>query len=172
MSPNDNSRVKRADKPIQAEVNRSFNLKEIFKETEEEKVEVENFDGKPKTEFTQAGLMEAWVEFLDKLKEENKIPAYNALQSGEVNLKDDFLIEFEFNSGSLQSEFDEQREQLMLFLRERLNNYGLEFSVVVKENTQVNFIKTKADIFKEMAEKNPNLLKLKDELGLDYNSNE
>ena len=60
----------------------------------------------------------------------------------------------------------------MWFLREKLNNYAIDFQVQVIQDDTVKYVKTKADVFKEMAEKNPILLKMKEELGLDYNSNE
>lgn len=129
-------------------------------------------EGMPKDEFTAEELKRAWDEFLKKLHTDHKIPAYNALQSGKIELKDKFLIEFEFSSSSSSNEFDLQRENLMRFLREKFNNYGIEFKVKVVENLTQNFIKSKAEIFKELAEKNPILMKMKEEFGLDINSND
>lgn len=98
--------------------------------------------------------------------------SFNALQSGKLVLKDDFKIEIEFNSSTLIFEFEQIKDRLTLFLREKLNNEVFELIPVEVEGRSVNYIKSKAEIFKEMAERNPNLLKLKNELGLDYNSND
>ena len=46
-------RVQRATKPVQSQVVRTFNLKTIFDEVEEEQVEIENFDDKPKDDFSE-----------------------------------------------------------------------------------------------------------------------
>ncbi|MGB6084567.1 hypothetical protein [Moheibacter sp.] len=151
---------------------RSFNLKTIFNTVEEEKAVIENLENKPKDEFAQEKLMQLWEEFLNQLLKANKIPAYNALHTGKLELKDNFKIQFEFSSASLANEFDLEKDNLMWFLREKLNNYAIDFQVQVIQDDTVKYIKTKADVFKEMAEKNPILLKMKEELGLDYNSNE
>lgn len=165
-------RVQRATKPVQSQVVRTFNLKTIFDEVEEEQVEIENFDDKPKDDFSEDKLIVHWNEFLNILKSENQIPAFNALQSGKIKLKENFLIYFEFNSATLANEFRLQRERLINFLREKLNNYGIDFEVKVVANDKVKYIKTKSDIFNDLAKKNALLIKLKDELGLDYNSDD
>jgi hypothetical protein len=166
------SKFKRADKPLQTEVETSFNLKKIFDKVEDDKPVVENLEGKPKDDFTKDDLVKAWQEFLTKLQVEHKIPAYNALSSGSIELKDNFVIEFTFSSLSLSGEFDLYRMDLMRFFREKFNNYGIEFQVTITQGESKNFIKSKAELFKEMAEANPILLKMKEELGLDLNSND
>lgn len=151
---------------------RSFNLKTIFNTVEEEKPVIENLENKPKDAFSEEKLKKFWTEFLNQLLKGNKIPAYNALHTGKLELKENFKIQFEFSSASLANEFDLEKDNLMRFLREKLNNYAIDFQVQVIQDDTVKYVKTKADVFKEMAEKNPILLKMKEELGLDYNSNE
>lgn len=164
--------MQRAEKPLQNEVVRSFNLKTIFDKVEEERPEMEDLSGMPREPFSKEDLDFHWEEFLALLQSENKIPAYNALHSGKVELEGDFIIKFIFSSASLVSEFELKKERLMLFLRKRLNNYGLQFQTEVTHLYSENFIKTKAQIFKEMADENPLLLKMKEEFGLDLNSND
>lgn len=165
-------KIKRADKPLQTDVQSSFNLKKIFDKVEEEKPVVENFDNKPKEAFSKEDLVKYWNEFLTNLQADNKIPAYNALQSGTIDLMENFIIEFEFSSLTVSNEFDLHRMDLMQFFRSKFNNYGIDFQVKITEGASKNFIKTKTDLFKEMAEINPILLKMKEELGLDLNSND
>ena len=102
----------------------------------------------------------------------NKIPAYNALHTGKVQLKENFQIEFEFTSASLANEFDLEKDNLMRFLREKLNNHLVEFQTKIIEDFTKKYVKTNQDKFKDMVDQNPILLKMKDEFGLDYNSNE
>lgn len=165
-------KVLRAEKPLQKNVVRPFNLKNVFNKVEEERPEVEDFSGRPREEFTSEELDFQWNEFLAILLSENKIPTYNALHSGKVELKEDFQILFTFSSASSVSEFEIKKDRLMLFLRERFNNYSLRFQTQVIHNTSENYIKTKAQLFQEMATENPLLLKMKEEFGLDLNSND
>lgn len=117
-------------------------------------------------------MQQVWQEFLTELKAENKIPSYNALYTAKLELKENFIIEFEFSSLSTSAEFDGMRERLILKMRKAFNNYSLEFVTKINSAKTENYIKSKPEIFKEMAEKNPVLLKLKNEFGLDLNSND
>ena len=162
----------RAEKPLQREGKGSFNLKNLFVKVEEEKPVIESLEDKPKTEFSEEELVKLWDEFVENLLKENKIPAYNALHTGKVQLNKNFQIQFEFTSASLSAEFDLEKDNLMRFLREKLNNYAIEFLVVIKDDQTKTFVKTNQEKFKDMAEKNPILLKMKEQFGLDYNSNE
>ncbi len=117
-------------------------------------------------------MLELWNEFVGNLLKANKIPAYNALHTGIVQLKENFKIQFEFTSSSLANEFDLEKDNLMRFLREKLNNHHIEFHTKIKEDHSKKYIKTNQEKFMDMAEQNPILLKMKDEFGLDYNSNE
>lgn len=165
---------KRSDTPLQnsSERKTSFNLKTIFDKVEEEKPVVEKAQDLPKQLFSEQDVMNCWDFFLTELQAQQKIPVYNALHTGKVKLKEDFKILFEFNSGSLVNEFDLEKDNLMRLMRERLNNYSIEFETQINHKATQNFVKTKADVFNEMVKKNPILLKMKDEMGLDINSSE
>lgn len=168
------SEVKRAEKPIftNKKPAGSFNLKTIFDKVEEEKPVVQNPRDLPSEKFTEGDVSQAWDEFLENLKIRNEVPAYNALHTARISLKGDSCICFEFSSLSLASEFDLKKEGLMTAMRERLNNHFITFEVNIDSETTQNYVKSKAEIFREMAEKNPVLLKMKNEFGLDFNSND
>ena len=165
-------KIQRAEKPILSEAKRTFNLKNVFEQVDEEKEVTEDLSNKPKDDFNFEDLQNHWTEFLSILQAEKQIPAFNALQSGKLALKPNFKINLDFSSASLVNEFDLQKERLMGFLREKLNNYSLEFETNIIHNHTENYIKSKSELFKEMAEENPLLLKMKEEFGLDLNSNE
>jgi len=169
-----NTVVKRTEKPLQSlsERKTSFNLKTIFDKVEEEKPVVEKAQDLPKQEFSEQDVLNCWGKFLQQLQTQHKVPAYNALHTGKVKLDDNFRILFEFNSASLVNEFDLEKDNLMRLMREKLNNHLIEFQTRINHSHSENYVKTKADIFNEMVKKNPILLKMKDEMGLDYNSNE
>lgn len=167
--------VKRAEKPIsnKSDAPISFNLKTIFDKVEEEKAVIENRENLPKEKFTETQFLSVWSEFLENLKSQKQIPAYNALHTAKITLENELKINFEFSSLSLSSEFDLQRDALMRLMRQKLNNHHIEFEVQISKSEETKtYIKTKKDIFTEMAEKNPILLKMKNEFGLDFNSND
>lgn len=163
----------RAEKPLRAKVERSFNLSTIFNEPEivEEKHQID-FESLPKNKFTQNDIDLAWNEILNNLQKENKVVEFNALQSGKLQLKESHIIQIEFSSSSLANEFALKQESIVLFLREKFNNYSLKFEIKISEGEAKNFIKSKEEIFKDMIEVNPILLKMKEKFGLDLNSAE
>ncbi len=162
----------RAEKPISKETKGSFSLKNLFDKKEEEKQIPEQSGEKPNEEFSETFLLELWNEFLDNLSKANKIPVYNALHTGIVQLKTKFKIQFEFTSSSLAGEFELEKDNLMRFLREKLNNHHIEFQIKIKEDPSKKYVKSNQEKFMDMAQQNPILFKMKDEFGLDYNSNE
>lgn len=110
---------------------------------------------------------------MENLKSKKQIPAYNALHTAKVSIAEDLKVNFEFSSLSLSAEFDLQKDALVRSIREKLKNHYIEFEVTIAQTEIVqNYIKSKSEIFKEMAEKNPVLLKMKNEFGLDLNSND
>lgn len=127
----------------------------------------------PKENFTETQFMTVWNEFVENLKTQKQIPAYNALHTAKITMENELKINFEFSSLTLSVEFDLQKDVLMRTLRQKLNNHYIEFEVQISKSEETKtYIKTKTDIFKEMAEKNPILLKMKNEFGLDLNSND
>ncbi len=127
----------------------------------------------PKENFTETQFMTVWNEFVENLKIQKQIPAYNALHTAKITLENELKINFEFSSLTLSAEFDLQKDALMRLMRQKLNNHHIEFEVQLSKSEETKtYIKTKTDIFKEMAEKNPILLKMKNEFGLDLNSND
>lgn len=63
--------------------------------------------------------------------------------------------------------FDEDRINIMPFLRSRLKHFKLELSVKINQGIQTKRIFTAEDKFKLMAEKNPALIELRNTLGLE-----
>ncbi|MDD3458052.1 MAG: hypothetical protein PHO74_01045 [Weeksellaceae bacterium] len=168
----DEKTIERAAKPTGLKPETSFNLKNLFESFEEEVNEEELDRDLPSEEFNEEELKSLWERFLEDLKSENKIPTYNALYNGKIGLKEDFQVMIEFISSSIVHEFENHKERLVSFLRRELNNYSLDITVTISESESENFIKSNSEIFKDMVKQNPIVLKLKNELGLDYNSND
>lgn len=165
-------KMQRAVKPLRTIVNPSFNLKNTFKVTEEaEEIKQEQGEN-AEDEFGTDDLVKYWKEFLLQLEEKNRIATFNALNHSEIRIIEGSEIGISFNSSSIEQEFDECSEEIILFLRKKLNNYKISIKTEVAKSEEKKFIKTDEDIFKEMVKENPILLKLKNDLGLRYNSDD
>ncbi|MBX2967492.1 MAG: hypothetical protein KF845_15215 [Cyclobacteriaceae bacterium] len=62
---------------------------------------------------------------------------------------------------------NELKSDLLQFIRESVQNYSIQVTGELKTSDTKRVIYTNREKFEHLAEKNPNLLELKDRLGLD-----
>jgi len=67
----------------------------------------------------------------------------------------------------MEAEFNKMKPKLLRFLREQLNNYSLDFTIVVNEENEKKFAYTPQEKYNKMLEKNKALAKLKNTFKLD-----
>jgi len=135
----------------------------------EEKVadEIEDLSNKPRTSFTSNELMSKWNAFAYKLKDKGSQGLYVTLTKRKPELKENFHLELTVDADHQITKLEEERSNLLTFLREELNNYGIQLKVILsKEDNSVKHLSSK-DKFMKMAEKNPALHELRERLNLD-----
>ncbi len=151
---------------------RSFSIK-INKSVDEEdekkkdtQISPEDDEERPEDSFSESDLLEIW----DKLKEtyrSSSASIFTALNTHPPVLIDEFSIEMGVDNPVQKDHIIEQKPQMLSFIRKHLNNYALNFSVVIKETKKVQKAYLPAEKFQKMLEKNPDLEKLKNDLDLD-----
>jgi len=92
---------------------------------------------------------------------------YSSLKECIPALKDEFSIEIKLENKLLETDLFQRKVEMLGFLRSRLDNYKVDLTVKVEENSRKKRPYTDKDKFEQMASKNPALLKLKDELDLE-----
>ncbi|MGD9978475.1 MAG: DNA polymerase III subunit gamma/tau [Bacteroidales bacterium] len=120
--------------------------------------------------FTQADLEKTWNDYAATIKTA-KPGQFSLMQTYSPALleNDRILIKFE---GQIQIElFQEIKLDLLLYLKKTLKNIGIEISEEVEaaEELQKNRLFTADDKLKFMIEQNPALLRMKQQLNLDFN---
>ncbi|WP_413532307.1 hypothetical protein [Empedobacter brevis] len=157
----------RAAKPIKTNRNSSFSLKMALPgaKVEEDQEEILRND-LPREKFTLDQVKDGWKRFLDRLKIEHNIPSYNALMTTNLDLVDDEII-FEFTSHSSKQEFEEYKDRIRNSLRVFLKNHYFSIQIKFSEKEAENHILSNKEKFDKLLDKNPILLKLKEEFGLD-----
>lgn len=123
--------------------------------------------GLPSDDFTEGQLQNIWNEYLDQLKEAKKHRVYGSLDNKKLVLKENFLVEIELDSETQRSNFEEEKRALVKFIREKLNNFSIQFETRVTVNERKLEPYSASEKFQYMAEKNPHLLLLKQKLDLD-----
>ena len=152
----------------------TISIKDDITENEEEKpVKEENFDV-ASDEFQNAAeinnieLEEAWKDFAMSNTAER--PNFlSTLLAAKPVLGNEFIISFEVKNIIQQQEIEENKGEILRFLREKLNNRFLRLNIVV--NAEISNTKpySPEEINKYLIEKNPAVVLLKEKLGLSLN---
>ena len=124
-------------------------------------------DDLPRETYTLEQVENFWNKFLDRLKIEHSIPAYNALATTNIKLLDDNVIQLEFISASSEAEYEIYKSRIMNGLRGAINNFYFTIDVKLSETEAKSHILTTKQKFELFVKKNPAILKLKEEFGLD-----
>ncbi len=76
-------------------------------------------------------------------------------------------MELKLENEIQQSFFNEEKGDLLRFIRQKLNNYSLQFEITITKDKQVLEPYSPQEKFEYMVKKNPHLLELKRRLDLD-----
>jgi DNA polymerase III, subunit gamma and tau len=118
--------------------------------------------------FTQDQLSQAWEKFALRYKD-NEPRMYSTLTAQPPLLSDNFLVEFVLNNPLQEEEVQKLKPALVNFLSKELSNGKIDLLTKVSETPQGNKrFYTDKEKFDHLAEKNPNLLKFKQQFGLDF----
>jgi DNA polymerase III subunit gamma/tau len=139
--------------------------KNTGKEVEEAPVTYNVTDKKP---FTQEQLNTAWDKFSQRYKD-TEPRLHSTLLAAPPVFPDDNKVEFSVNNNLQQEEVLKIKPALLNFLRNELSNGSIELEIKISETIQGNKrFYTDREKFDYLAEKNPDLLKLKQQFGLDF----
>lgn len=127
----------------------------------------ENYDNHPRTPFNQEQLQDSWKKYYFKLQEQGEKNMASILLAGQPSLGQNFLIVATLPNKLMKSQLEKGRPALLKFLRERLNNYGIQITIEVNEVVEKKFAYTPLEKYQKLKEKNPFLEKLKNTFGLD-----
>ena len=164
--------VTESTKPLLKNIKRrtsALSLKSIHqkKEIKGSLDEDENFENHPRTAFTHEELKDAWKKYYFKLQELGERSIAAILASGEPQLGKAHSIIFSLPNDLMKTQLERGKPKLIGFLREKLNNYGIQIEVVVNQTVEKKFAYTPKEKYEKLKEKNPLIQKLKITFGLD-----
>ena len=119
--------------------------------------------------FTLEQLETAWDQFSESLRS-SMPPLSTALKKHRPVLKEDFLIEFCVDNKVLAEDLNQKRNDLLKFLISKLNNTKIQLQIIVPDHPIGLKPYTDREKFGRMAEKNPGLLGLREQLDLEIDS--
>lgn len=144
-------------------------------ETKEEKQEQDPadesayYEGKPADAFNLNELWDAWKAYAARIKAEDKQSYYVTLTKHDPVVVVENQIEFLVDNHVQISDINEDKGNLLEFLREKLNNWRIQLNVVIDETETKDgdSLYDPSAKFAAMAEKNPLLKEFKNRFDLD-----
>ncbi|MCG8803529.1 DNA polymerase III subunit gamma/tau [Tenacibaculum finnmarkense] len=143
---------------------KSIHQKPVVKNTENDS---ENFENHPKTLFTDKELKDAWKAYTLKTQQLGDLSIASVLASSQPVLAKEYTVTFTIPNELMQVQLERIKAKLTRFLREKLNNYAIQITIVVNEVVEKKFAYTPQEKFTKLKEKNPLIEKLKSVFGLD-----
>lgn len=166
--------VSEVSKPAGTTSRKTISLSTSLKNTgESPEVKKKNPETLPDTAnaFSPEEFEQAWKAYAEHLSKLGRMTLNAALLKRKPELKDDCSINLIVDNGATQKDLEEQKSDMMGFLRKRLSNYKINLLITVSDSNTVDSIPyTPSEKFKKLAEKNPLLyeMKKKFDLEIDY----
>lgn len=150
-------------------ISRVLNGEELNKKkNEEEEIDETAINPElPKDEISKNRLENLWRDYMEDLKKQQKHLTYNSLAKAALKLEEDFSIVIELHSKAQVSNFEAEKRDLLKYLREKLNNFSIQFRVEMTKTAAKLEPYTAQEKYEYMAKKNPYLHELRKKLNLD-----
>ncbi len=137
--------------------------KEVIDEKNKEKENAEKLSN----EFDSEKLKLKWIQYSKNLSENGNNSLSSLLEINEPNIFQHNKIIFTVPSKSNKKEIDNDRENLIKFLRLELQNDLIELEVIVDKSTSKEYYSTPQEKFEKLNKINPLLDQFKKDLKLD-----
>lgn len=122
--------------------------------------------GNEKQAFTKDQFMAYWKQYTEKAKNDDKIHLFTLLSSNEPIL-DGFHITVLVENIALEATLQDEKIDLLNFLRGNLNNFDIQLFAKRVEPKQSDRIYTNKDKYAYLVEKNPQLEEFRQRFNLD-----
>ncbi|OUV72889.1 MAG: hypothetical protein CBC83_06735 [Flavobacteriales bacterium TMED123] len=135
----------------------------------EEETKEQKQKEKKQSVFSNQELMDVWKGYVKKQKDEGKSNFAATLEMSKPTLLDDCKIQLQIANKSQEVVIEKEKIDLHEFLRNKLQHDNIEVVTKIQEKNDEDRIPyTNKDKYEQMTKENPNLNKLKKELGLDF----
>jgi len=142
-----------------------FSLTDLLSEEEKDKEKNVNITKKSQ-EFSEEQMIQAWKNFSEKVKDDGKTNLYITLTAVLPTLSET-TINLKISNDTQQKILDENEIELISYLRNVLQNDFIKLKTQTSQETKNDTPYTPKDKFNKMAEENPSLKILQQQLGLD-----
>lgn len=127
---------------------------------------IEHHSNMPEKEFDQHALETCWDKYANHLKANKR----SGLASSLLNtrpLKKENVIEFPIHNKAEEESINEDKMNLLGYLRKELSNYSIQLQLVMIQGEDKTNLYTATDRYKRLLEKNPAINKFRQTFDLD-----
>lgn len=117
---------------------------------------VVNHEDLPKDPFTYDSMIQHWQAYADRLSKSGLMLMYSLMGMTQPKLEAHHILLELPNEGSKLS-FEENKYELVNYLRRQLNNYDIEIHITVNEEIKIKKVFDSKDKYLHLNEINPNL---------------
>ncbi|TQD40067.1 DNA polymerase III subunit gamma/tau [Haloflavibacter putidus] len=113
--------------------------------------------------FTEEQVVEAWLDYTEKLKNKGKKILASILETDKPKLNDK-IISIELPNATMKTELERAKGPLMRYIKEKCQNSFIRLDILVNEEVSKKYIFTNKEKYEKLKESNP----LLDELRLTF----
>ncbi|MFT7085286.1 MAG: DNA polymerase-3 subunit gamma/tau [Vicingaceae bacterium] len=151
----------------------SLSINELTKEVEktDEEIAAEEYTSHARDSYSDEQFQTNWKKLAERIKDsevEGSSIVYSAMITRAPILSDNFQVELSVDNRSQAEELMDRRTEIHDYLRKQLNNGGVEVKFRIEKDQKKRKAYTDEEKFNKMLESNPTLLRLKNELSLDF----
>jgi len=134
-----------------------------FKKKQEQSQERKDL---PKDPFTEATFLEVWNTYVNDLHQKGEKILASILKADSPKLKG-HMIHVAYPNEMMKVELLKVRPKVVRYIRQKLNNYEVDFQITVNEDTTKRFAYTPQEKYELLREKNEALTLLRKKFNLD-----
>ncbi len=149
----------------------SLSINELTSIKEDVDAKDAEFSSDLRETFSQEQLIETWKKLAEKIKEgqeEGSSIVYAAISTHTPIFNKEFQIHLKVDNLSQEEEVRVFRTEIHSYLRKELRNGAIELHTKTLKDKKQKKAYTPEEKFNKLADENPNLLRLKKELDLDF----
>ena len=146
---------------------KTISISAAFDQLNQKKEEEIEMSKLRKTDFSATQMLKIWKEVITLVKQKGKSNLGITLGMFPAELKENFVIELPLSNSSQAEMLIEEKDMILEFLRDKLENDYIEITTKVIEAEKSNIPYTNKDKFAKMMDENPHLKTLRLKLGLD-----
>jgi len=109
----------------------------------------------PQETFAEEDMQKHWADFVKKLDTDGRKILASSLNTDLPKLLEGNTIWLELPNRTMKKEVEREQQDLIVYLRQQLNNYSINLKISVNEETARKFAFTPEEKYEKLREKNP-----------------